>query len=212
MNCISIYKLCASSGTTCVVLAISFLQCTITTFIRRTNGKIWEPSNKAVLFRILGSNGQKSSSPLPARITYQSVPLQCATLTLPARCADRNGLPPSRRPRAIWYRGRYGLDNLGFDFRQGEEVLMFSKNPRPAVRHTQPPAHWKPVFFFFLPGVKQPGCEVKHSHSSSTEVMNEWSCTYTPPIYLHGVYRFSIVNTRYSVRFEFLMATTVILT
>jgi hypothetical protein len=135
-------------------LAISFLQCTITTFIRRTNGKIWEPSNKAVLFRILGSNGQKSSSPLPARITCQSVPLQCATLTLPVRCADRNGLPPSRRPRAIWYRGRYGLDNLGFDFRQGEEVLMFSKNPRPAVRHTQPPAHWKPVFFFFFAGSK----------------------------------------------------------
>jgi hypothetical protein len=38
-----------------------------------------------------------------------------------------------------------------------------------------------------FPGVKRPGREADHSPPFSTEVKNAWSCTYTPPIRLHGV-------------------------
>ena len=40
-----------------------------------------------------------------------------------------------------------------------------------------------------LPAVKRPGPELDHSLPSNAEVKNEWSCTSTPPIRLHGVDR-----------------------
>jgi len=36
-------------------------------------------------------------------------------------------------------------------------------------------------------GVKRLGREDDYSPPSSAEVRNEWSCTHTPPIRLHGV-------------------------
>jgi hypothetical protein len=39
------------------------------------------------------------------------------------------------------------------------------------------------------PGVKEPGLEINHLISSSTEVKNEWSFTSAPSVYLHGVDR-----------------------
>jgi hypothetical protein len=41
----------------------------------------------------------------------------------------------------------------------------------------------------WVPEVQRPGCEADHSPASSTEVKNEWRCTSTPPICLHGTYR-----------------------
>jgi hypothetical protein len=41
----------------------------------------------------------------------------------------------------------------------------------------------------FPPIVKQTGYEVNHSFPSSAKVKNEWSCTSTPPISLHGMDR-----------------------
>jgi hypothetical protein len=41
---------------------------------------------------------------------------------------------------------------------------------------------------FFLPGVKRAGLEFDHAPSSS-EAKNEWSCTVTPRVCLHGMYR-----------------------
>lgn len=38
-------------------------------------------------------------------------------------------------------------------------------------------------------GVKQPGCEIDHSHLSSTKVRNEWCYTSAPPTCLHGMER-----------------------
>ena len=43
------------------------------------------------------------------------------------------------------------------------------------------------LFLFF--GVNQPGHETDHSSPSSSEVKEEWSCTTTPLICFHGVYR-----------------------
>ena len=36
---------------------------------------------------------------------------------------------------------------------------------------------------------KQWECEVEHASSSVAEIKNEWSCTSTPPMYLHGADR-----------------------
>ena len=38
-----------------------------------------------------------------------------------------------------------------------------------------------------LPRVKRPEFEVNHSSPSGAEVKNEWNCTSTLPVYLHGV-------------------------
>jgi len=40
---------------------------------------------------------------------------------------------------------------------------------------------------YSFPGVKRPGSESDHPPPSRAEVMNEWNCTSTPPIRLHGV-------------------------
>jgi hypothetical protein len=42
---------------------------------------------------------------------------------------------------------------------------------------------------YFSPKVKQPGRVGDHTHLHiSAEVKNEWSYTYIPPIYFHGVH------------------------
>jgi len=38
-------------------------------------------------------------------------------------------------------------------------------------------------------GVKWPGCEDHHSPPCSVEVKNEWICTSTSPVCLHGMQR-----------------------
>ena len=69
------------------------------------------------------------------------------------------------------------LYDPGFQFRQGQEVFLFSKASRPAMGPTQTPVQWIPGVF---PRVKRPGRQV--DHSSSAEVMNEWSCTSSPSL------------------------------
>jgi len=39
---------------------------------------------------------------------------------------------------------RYGLDGVGFNFRQRQEIFLFSKTSRRAVRPTQLPVKWVP--------------------------------------------------------------------
>jgi hypothetical protein len=41
----------------------------------------------------------------------------------------------------------YGLNGLGFEFRQGQEIFVFSKTSRPSLGPTQPPIQWVPGFF-----------------------------------------------------------------
>jgi hypothetical protein len=79
----------------------------------------------------------------------------------------------------------YGLDNQGFESREGLGIVSFTTVSRPALEPTQPPIQWVPGALSL--GVKRPECEADHSPPSSDEVKNAWSYTSTPPIRLHGV-------------------------
>jgi hypothetical protein len=75
----------------------------------------------------------------------------------------------------------YGLDDRGFDSRQGLRVFLFTNAFRPALGPTQRPIQWVPGALSL--GVKLPGREADHSLPSSAEVMKLWGS----PIRLHGV-------------------------
>jgi hypothetical protein len=55
----------------------------------------------------------------------------------------------------------------------------------PYLEPSQPPIQGVPSLLV----VRRPGCEADHSPPSNTEIENEWSCTSTPPVCLHGVDR-----------------------
>jgi hypothetical protein len=74
---------------------------------------------------------------------------------------------------------------LGFDSRRGLGIFLFTTAYRTALGPTQPPIQWVPAAFSL--GVKRPGREADHSASSSAEVKNAWTYTFTPPIRFHGV-------------------------
>jgi len=46
-----------------------------------------------------------------------------------------------------------------------------------------------------VPGVKWPGSEDRHSPPCSVEVKNEWICTSTSPVCLHGMQRDNFTST-----------------
>ena len=69
---------------------------------------------------------------------------------------------------------------------KGKRFLSSSNTSRPTLGPTQPPIRWMLVFF---PRVKQLGREVNNSRTSSVKAKNEWRCTCSPPICLHGVDR-----------------------
>jgi hypothetical protein len=79
----------------------------------------------------------------------------------------------------------YGLDDRGFESRQGLGIFFPTSASRPALGPTQPPMQWVPGALSL--GVKRPGREADHSHPFSAKVKNAWSYTSTPPIRLHGV-------------------------
>jgi len=72
---------------------------------------------------------------------------------------------------------RYRLNIPGYESWQGKEIFSSPNTFRPVMGPIQLlfSAYW--VSF---PGVKQPGCEVGHSHPSSGEVKSEWSYTSAP--------------------------------
>jgi hypothetical protein len=74
---------------------------------------------------------------------------------------------------------------LGFDFRRGLGIFLFTTVSRTALGPTQPPMQWVPGALSL--GVKRPEREADHSPPSSAEVKNAWSYTSTPPIRRHGV-------------------------
>jgi hypothetical protein len=78
----------------------------------------------------------------------------------------------------------YGLYGPGLESRQGQEVFLFSETSTPAVG---PPT----LLFSGYPGsfLGAPVCEVNHTRPSGIEVKNEWNCTSTPSVYLHGMDR-----------------------
>jgi hypothetical protein len=72
----------------------------------------------------------------------------------------------------------YGLDEQGFESRQGLGIFLFTTASRPALGTTQPPIQWVPGALFL--GVKRPRHEADHSPPSSAENKNAWSYISTP--------------------------------
>jgi len=69
---------------------------------------------------------------------------------------------------------------------KGKRFLSFPKTSRPTLGPTQPCIQRMLVFF---PRVKWPGHEVNNSRPFNFKAKKEWSCTFTPPICLHGMDR-----------------------
>jgi hypothetical protein len=62
----------------------------------------------------------------------------------------------------------YGLDDRGFESRQGLGIFLFATASSPAMVPTQPPIQWVPGTLSL--GVKQLGREANHSAPSSAEI------------------------------------------
>jgi hypothetical protein len=62
----------------------------------------------------------------------------------------------------------YGLDDRGFESRQGLGIFLFTTASRPALGPTQPPIQWVPGALSL--GVKRPGRQADYSPVSSAEV------------------------------------------
>jgi hypothetical protein len=56
---------------------------------------------------------------------------------------------------------------LGFDFREGLGIFLFTTVSKTALGPTQPPIHWLPAALSL--GVKRSGREADHSPPSSAE-------------------------------------------
>jgi hypothetical protein len=67
---------------------------------------------------------------------------------------------------AQWYSA--GLDDRGFESRQGLGIFLLTTASRPALGPTQPPVQWVPGALSL--GVKWPGREADHLPPSSAEV------------------------------------------
>jgi hypothetical protein len=67
---------------------------------------------------------------------------------------------------------------LGFDFRRGLGIFLFTTASRKAPGPTQPPIQWAPGAL--SPGVKRPGRDTDHSPPFNAEVKNASSYTSTP--------------------------------
>jgi hypothetical protein len=81
----------------------------------------------------------------------------------------------------------YGLQDTRFEFPQGREIFLFSGSPD---------RRWGTLSLLFsgkldyFPDVKRSERVLNHSPPANAEVMNEWSCTSTPPPHLlQGVNR-----------------------
>jgi hypothetical protein len=67
-------------------------------------------------------------------------------------------------------RYRNGLDNRGFETRQGLRISLFTTASRPALGPTGPPIQWAPGALSL--GLKLPRRETDHSPPCSAEVKN----------------------------------------
>jgi hypothetical protein len=77
----------------------------------------------------------------------------------------------------------YGLEDPGFVSLEGQDISFYPKLPDRACGPSIPLFN---SFRSSVPGVMPLEREVNHSHPSSTDVKNEWSCTSTPTIHLYG--------------------------
>jgi hypothetical protein len=90
------------------------------------------------------------------------------------RIAKRCCFPGQLSGRAL----DYGLDDRGFESRQGLGIFLLTTASRSALGPTQPPIQW--ITGALSLGVKRLGHAADHSPPSSPEVKNVWSYTSTP--------------------------------
>jgi hypothetical protein len=79
----------------------------------------------------------------------------------------------------------FGLDDRGFESRQGLGIFIFTIASGPTLGPTQPPIQWVPGALSLE--VKRPGREADAHLHLVPRSNNEWSYTSVPPIRLHGV-------------------------
>jgi hypothetical protein len=65
------------------------------------------------------------------------------------------------------------VEESEFDFRQGQEIFLFSITSKPALGPTQPPVQWVPGPA--SPELKRQGREADLSPRSSAEIKNSWT-------------------------------------
>ena len=92
--------------------------------------------------------------------------------------------PTFRKPGYLsWYNDQamgWTNEEMQFDSRHRQEILLVSKISRPAVRSTQPPIQCVTWRRLSPQPVKQPGREADCSPAFSTGVKNEWSYIFSP--------------------------------
>jgi hypothetical protein len=79
----------------------------------------------------------------------------------------------------------YGLDDRGYEFRQGPRIFLFTTVSGMALGPTQPPIQWVPGAISL--GVNRLGVKLTTHLHLLPKSKKEWSCISTPPIHLHGV-------------------------
>jgi hypothetical protein len=103
------------------------------------------------------------------------------------------------RRHPVWILMSYRtIGVIGFDFRRGLGIFLFTTASRTALVFTQPPIQW--VQGAFSVGVERPGREANHSPPSSAEVKE---CV---ELYLHSQYVFMawcLVKHRGNFNFTF---------
>jgi hypothetical protein len=78
--------------------------------------------------------------------------------------------------------GRLGLCGVGRPgFESWKRFSLLENNPDLLWSL---PSFISSAYMCFFPWAKRPGREIGHSHLSSAEVKNEWSCTSSPPLYV----------------------------
>jgi len=87
----------------------------------------------------------------------------------------------TRHHLAQWY----GLDDRGFETRQGLVIFLFTIASRPALGPTYPPTQW--VTGALSMGVNQPGHEANESPPLVARSKNAWNYNSNPPIRIHGM-------------------------
>jgi hypothetical protein len=77
----------------------------------------------------------------------------------------------------------YGLDDRGFESRQGLGIFLYTTVFRPDPGPTQPPIQWVTGALFL--GVRRPVREADHSPYLVPRSNNAWGYTSSPPVRLH---------------------------
>ena len=101
--------------------------------------------------------------------------------------------PPFRKPRIISSRSEGYSSTIALHHKnKATDWTLRCSNPGRGKRSRSALGPTQPLFNEYrrsFPWLKRPRREVRHSSPSSSAIKNEWRCTSTPPLCLHGVDR-----------------------